>query len=76
MTYPQAIFGGLVAIAISIAALGLADRGIAQSPAGYWAVAPVGETLGIIQVNTSAGALRYCTADDKLATVSCGPWSG
>ena len=76
MTYPQAVFGGLVALSISIATVGLANRGNSQIPAGYWAVAPVEETLGIIQVNTSAGALRYCTADHKLATVSCGPWSG
>jgi len=76
MTYPQAVFGGLVALSISIAAVGLANRGNAQSPAGYLAVAPVDKGLGIIQVNTSAGALRYCTADHERVTVSCGPWSG
>lgn len=74
MTYPQAIFGGFVVLALSAAAIGLATHGNAQSPANYFAVAPMDKVPSIVVVNASSGAVRYCSVDDKERVIFCGQW--
>jgi hypothetical protein len=77
MTYPQAIFGGSLAIALALLIVGLAGSGVAQQSASFDLGTPTSYSnqLVVALVNTTNGDVRFCRVIGSLSP-ECGPWRG
>lgn len=76
MTVQQAIFGGLLAIAIATIVVA-SGSGRAQQSGGFEGVTPATLQPGLqvfVQINTSNGSVRACRVEPNLST-KCGAWT-
>lgn len=77
MILPQAIFGGLLAIALAIVVVAASGSGRAQQSGGFDGVTPATLQPGlqvIAQINTSNGSVRACRVEPNLG-MECGAWT-
>ncbi len=82
MTLPQALFGGMAAIAAAVLLIGLSRETVGQTPLFTGAAAnitPSNNNSGVYVVNASDGRARFCQflAGPGVSggRVECTPWS-